>query len=724
MRLPLTQNCPKYCLSPMALYSASMGPQSSDVFGGNEARTLFIITNPHSARHIQLLAGTKNWYQREVLFPAFAQFAVIDRQVHTTEDGAVDEVWYVIRETAEPLRLYEEDTIEGIGLNHPLPQDFLTDRLVDRRHRQLLESRGRALNLRDLEAAGVELGDDVDSRTINATNIYGEQTHRRWADTMVMDIPRRQLLTEQGLRTIFGRLMGVEEPAWRTREVGWGDDREESYQSWTVEQLAAIDAHGLLYYPTIGRDELEAFKAWLTRTKFGRRLPTPGGNLRKSAYIDVLDATTTVRIPVDANLLFDFRQSQGHVYEVEKQRYEVTHGEPGDVMEDNLRRTLDHHWLGLEQSLALYVNGEIPKQLYVQRFQRRAAALQQDIVSIHPFDDGNGRLSRMLMYRVLMAYYPSDMTLDDLPEIENPGDDLLTSHEAWFQRLFPSAAAISGAEAVGASGRQPAARPYARYQVGPRRLSVFRTAGGGNCGLHAGFGNRDGRIVHAANHVDLRTELTDALIDRPEDFRNLYENQLATLLNELHVAMRAERLTRDQDGLSHHLEAEGIFIGRLSEALDNRAGDLIRRLRENLVNEVVRRIQHADASFDGLRMRMVELVIYSTGERFDTVRGRLLDAIGQPDQQSRIVRAMSSALLQPLISESMDEAIFATNDENMLRQYEAYRGQLAKEGSPYMRFVRANFGGMLRAYANHIRQPGIYLREEDLRALAMICSGH
>ena len=94
---------------------------------------------------------------------------------------------------------------------------------------------------------------------------------------------------------------------------------------------------------------------------------------------------------------------------------------------------------GLEQVLSLLLAKVITPAVYMERVQRWAASLQQEIVSIHPFNNGNGRLSRLLMYKVLQAYSITPRgheAANALPLLDDPEKDLKMNKEDWYQHVF------------------------------------------------------------------------------------------------------------------------------------------------------------------------------------------------------------------------------------------------------------------------------------------------
>jgi hypothetical protein len=430
-------------ISALALYSASTGTQSSDVFAGKGDRTLFVIKSPKSGKFIQLLAGTKNWYQREVLFPTYTQFVVRQKQ----QQGD-NEVWFLLEELDDSITQVTADAIPGIGMladdieqSYTLSDELLTNTLVDQRHRDLFKQSNRPSE-QQLTRAGVELLENVQAAAITVNNIYGAETHAAWGRLMQATTKRRELLTEATLKRYLGQLKGVGNPNYRTEEKGWGADNY--YPQLNQKQRAALDEHGLRYYPTITQAQKGQFIKWLTSLGNTTQVSTTKGTREEPEWVKVRDYKQVIqndtrqRIAINEQVAELFTVWNKQKYSADTQEYEVSYGEP-DVIARNIDVALTITNTGLEQALALYIDKKITTEVYRERVQRYAANLQQELAAIHPFDDGNGRLSRLMMYKVLQAYLPTADTNDpnkSLPVIADPGQDLLMTKDEWPANVF------------------------------------------------------------------------------------------------------------------------------------------------------------------------------------------------------------------------------------------------------------------------------------------------
>ena len=431
-------------ISPLALWSASAGPVSSQVFapsGGD--RTLYVIRPPHSGKLIQLLTGTKNWYQREVLFPAYCQFVVAAKK--ETDHKSWKEIWYVIDELAETPEPVPEGAKE-IGLpvgkeGYKVTDDELYKTLVDRVHRDVVKDISEHEYSEKqwkskLKKSGIEIEKLKD---FDLDNPYGELTHSSWKKALLDSPARLELLTLESFRqyhtTLFGKKM-----EFRDEEVGWGETVKLE-----TKEIEAIRNHQMLVYPVIRHEDIDRFVVWLRKGK-AKVEKTDGSKVTRAEYIQWVQNRQQEEDKPDIEVLD--HQYAGFVrslkstetlfgrYQGTESLYSVSHGVPGkNQIETGIKELLNRTSVALEQALSLYVKGVLDGDDYQETIQRNAAMLQQKVVAIHPFMDANGRLSRLMMYKVLQVYSRSDEEID-LPVIDDPGGDLKTSYEDWYEKVF------------------------------------------------------------------------------------------------------------------------------------------------------------------------------------------------------------------------------------------------------------------------------------------------
>ena len=804
---------PGQLIAPTALWSTSRGSQASEAFGGKDERTFFMIRNCHSGRLVQLLTGTKNWYQREVLFPAYVQLVVKLRHEFKTDKkdqngDPIREVGYILEEVEGGIRQYLQDVIPGIGLPFhedqiPVSDDFLLCSLVDQRHQQLFKV-VKTLTGKTLEDAGIELNGRGETENIPLTLIYGAETHEAWNRIMRRKDLRREILTLDMLKSCFFGLRiklkandkdeegylpaRLEDVVFRDFEDGWGSDGV--YFNLNEAQRKALTAHGLLFYPTIeaGAEELQNYIAWVAG-RGGQKIETIAGEKSKAAYLKELKKRNSdkelpeLRMPVTGELMEEFwnwkekQNKKRRPYNPDEQQYEVTYGDPMDgdenVMLTNLTEALEKFSIALEQSLALYIDKKVTRQEYVTWVYRFAALVQQSIVAAHPFADGNGRLSRLVMYKVLMAYLPAEVLLaEGLPLIQEPGNDLYSTEEEWTEvligsprmRVVTAAAGVSpplpgskdtnaddgssgdkgdkpsggqgpgkpgrdnenksgGDSGKGGRGQQPPSlrRTYKGGDADENQLQTFLTAGGGNCGIHAmrGAPNQRG-VFEAANHLELRGNLSRRIFE----VRNgPHRERFTLLLNQLLAQITShQRLDTDLFALWKNMNAQ---IQNMSQQL----GDTLAQSRsaqrelqnrlEQLETAISECLADGEEDTNTLRNTLAAEIRNSNDDNLADLREQL-PAVKTHEEFIKFLLNLDRNRLLGLIFENLDILIDKLPERSGQIQldYEQYQADAKAAQSPFREFTDAHYDALMQAYANSVAIDGYYLRDEDLMVLA------
>ncbi len=815
---------PGTLISPMALWSCSRGSMASEGFGKKEEDlTFFAIQKPRSGRFIQLVTGTNKWYQREVLFPAHAQFVVKSRFEFNA--GRKDkkgiplyDVGYVLEEVEGGVQQLLTDDIPNIGLPARegklsiLPPCLLAS-LVDARHRKLFEG-AKTLTGAQLETAGIELNGRRETDNIPLESIYGEETHKAWSEIMQTRHPRRDILTLKVLKECFLGLKtrdkkgALHKDAIRDFETGWGE-----FQTLNAAQRQALKAHGLLVYPTLeaSSEELNDYIKWVRKRSFGQPIQSIKGRMGKKNYLESLDeklreikslesqltnlkrvrrttetvkqakdleeqlAASRVAIPDEhmVSFLHETRQiKQIKDYNADTQKYEVSYGHPisgqENVMLTDLNESLDEFSIALEQSLALYVGQHLSQQEYVAAVYRLAAFVQQALVAAHPFTDGNGRLSRLIMYKVLMAYLPvGELQKNGLPIVAEPGKDLLTEKEAWAQILvesqhIPVTTATStqpgtpsgddlgkgdgdktgdtGGSKPGDSGtggsntsgsntgnkdgdsqKQQPRQTYDASDASGRRLQVFTTSGSGNCGIHAvnGSPNRNG-VFAADNHAAIRRDLSREVFER----RNgPHRERFIFLLNALLIQIGStQRLGQDMLALWKNMNSQ---IPGLPQLLKN-----VWEKSQTTQTDMQKRLEDIKIAIASLLLDGQE----TTHALRNLLRGEILksNAINVVDLKEpvrnvttheefiQLLLQLETSRLRELVFENlhllMDKLPESAGQIQL--DYAQYQAEATATQSPFRAFTEAHFDALMRAYSDSVAIEGYYLRDEDLRVLA------
>ncbi|ASZ13457.1 DUF4157 domain-containing protein [Chitinophaga pendula] len=406
---------PGEVISPGTLWSAARAPRFGAQFDRQGSGTLYIINSMYTGKDVQLLAGKLKWYQREVLFPPYVRFVVEHRQQHGNNGIA-----YILKElppSGPPLT--EETLQQAIGTTQLEVQEVKT--FIDKSHYDTgIDKYNTSSQWTSQEAFGQGI-ETLRSGIHHPKELYGLHKFRQWQSVLRQQENVQalgELWTIQGFMSLAKKLLGKN--ALRDDYSGWGDPN--GYEL-TDPEVLALQQKGLNVNP---------------------RFP-------KSALVDdwedKLDANWVSEIEDEILNKRYFSCALGDLQALlpalkpgQQIRYDVfyPHSNSGEVSQA-LTTTLQQYRAGFtnghQQFMLLLGTGQVNVRSYNRQVAGLAANLQQDLVAIHPFEDGNGRISRMYMYKALQHYSFHTQGLNKLPVIDNTGGDLTSSKDAWAQML-------------------------------------------------------------------------------------------------------------------------------------------------------------------------------------------------------------------------------------------------------------------------------------------------
>lgn len=415
------EHVPGEIISPGVLWSSALAPVFASQFDRKGEGTLYVIHSRYTGRDVQLLAGRLKWYQREVLFPPYARFAVEDKR----QDERYGTV-YTLRELPPQGRSLELGAVLDERAGHGGDETRELRTLIDARHwDKALDKyrRQEAWTGEEAEQAHIE---GLTAGIHHPRELYGLETFRRWRDLLrwrPTQEEHERLWTVDGFLEVAARVSGAPEQL-RDEWAGWGADEDEYELAPTQADNAA--ALGLRVGRRHGAADLT--RSWKTNLRNLPRRQYRDGRFNlvdRDTWIAAFKGDTwawrgDVAALVAAGVLRGDR----------KQKYFVTYGLGTRVdVAGALQRVLQ----GARQHLGNLDRGA---GNYAEKVTQAAAELQQRIVAIHPLDNANGRVSRLYMYKVLQAYLPDDPRYERLPVIPDTGKDLTTSSAEWQGQLW------------------------------------------------------------------------------------------------------------------------------------------------------------------------------------------------------------------------------------------------------------------------------------------------
>ena len=410
---------PGEIISPGTLWSAARAPRFGAQFDRQASGTLYIINSMYTGKDVQLLAGKLKWYQREVLFPPYVRFVVEGKQPHGNKGIA-----YILKElppSGPPLT--EALLQQAIGTTQLEAQEVKT--FIDKAHYDVAVHKYNTQTQWTSDEAHQQGIETLRSGIHHPKALYGLQKFRQWQallreqeDGQALDV----LWTVPGFKALAKKLTGKD--AFRDEYSGWGD--KNGYLL-TDPQIAALQQKGLNVTPRIPAAALvngwqkNLDRQWVADIQ------------REVAVNNGYFTCNLADIPLLQPVLIPGQVLRFDVYYPHANSLEVTHALTNTLQQCKVLLVNQHQQLVMAGGII----GPQADQIrdYNRLVAATAAHLQQDLVAIHPFEDGNGRISRMYMYKVLQHYTINTQAINRLPVIDNTGADLTSTKQDWGQML-------------------------------------------------------------------------------------------------------------------------------------------------------------------------------------------------------------------------------------------------------------------------------------------------
>jgi hypothetical protein len=305
----------------------------------------------------------------------------------------------------------------------------------------------------------------------------------------------------------------------------------------------------------------------------------------------------------------------------------------------------------------------------------------------------------------------------------------LSSQQSQPQPLFKPTSSLTGSDSLSKS--QPQVSPGQNLVLvgaedGRQRLTVYQTAGGGNCGIHAALGAFNAISMHYShgNTGAVRMQIADRIRGEGAHIQR-YEDMISDLLQSIdsRISKKEGKLSADETHLWNGFRRIENFQTNLQRVKDQQEAlyTRLRSSRTRIIGQLRTCITGSDATYNLLRQLLVEQILQSQAQSDQAVKQEFL-RISDAGQRMQRLRAQSERYINSLLDSNLAGLIDYSSTipalSALVRSYQDYQREAGTVQAAFHGFVHGSSQAFRTAYGSAVQLDGYYLRQEDMQTLA------